>query len=520
MPVATDDDGVGDEAASAVIDEAPVADDGGSKVTIGEQVGAGQFVDVPAVGIDARPNRLSIGPDGILKILGGKRLSIGDIDIDTGSFKANLPGPRLSIGDNQKQLHLGDLSGVLNGPRLTIGQNGLLASANAAVQAHLAKAFRIKEAIRRGAGIFPITHNSGAFESNVDGLELSIGGDELLDIDLGSFGSNLGGAQLSIGELLDVDIGSLGGNVGGPQLSIGGDELLDIDVGSLEGNVGGHRVSVGGDELLDIDAGSVEGNLGGPRLSVGGDGILSLVSGAKAKAKHVANTKIEKKAALANLLLKAKAAKLRLIKAILAPLKAIALPIGNLISLPFQKIKQAFLVKAALKKALVDAKLEGLRATKRKLLPIRLNSGTLGLGLDFPTISLGDNGEVFNLNPNSLKGSAGNLGLTIDENGVIKFGDAVSDVSLGEGEVSVGDGEILLLNKGAFKQHVKGPKIQIGGDQLLLLKNPDVKTIQASSGISIGGKRFHLLDTGAVTDDNEIPQLGTSPRTGQKLLLF
>merc|ERR1719219_1584180 len=439
MPVATDDDGVGDEAASAVIDEAPVADDGGSKVTIGEQVGAGQFVDVPAVGIDARPNRLSIGPDGILKILGGKRLSIGDIDIDTGSFKANIPGPRLSIGDNQKQLHLGGLSGVLNGPRLTIGQNGLLASANAAVQAHLAKAFRIKEAIRRGAGIFPITHNSGAFESNVDGLELSIGGDELLDIDLGSFGSNLGGAQLSIGELLDVDVGSLGGNVGGPQLSIGGDELLDLDVGSLEGNVGGHRVSVGngelldigvgplggnldgprvtigGDELLDIDTGSVEGNLGGPPLSVGGDGILSLVSGAKAKAKHVVNTKIEKKAALANLLLKAKAAKLRLIRAILAPLKAIALPIGNLISLPFQKIKQAFLVKAALKKALVDAKLEGLRATKRKLLPIRLNSGTLGLGLDFPTISLGDNGEVFNLNPNSLKGSAGNLGLTIDE---------------------------------------------------------------------------------------------------------
>ena len=46
------------------------------------------------------------------------------------------------------------------------------------------------------------------------------------------------------------------------------------------------------------------------------------------------------------------------------------------------------------------------------------------------------------------------------------------------------------------------------------------KTSQAPTGISIGGKRFHLLDTGAVTDDNEIPQLGTSPRTGQKLLLF
>merc|ERR1719412_1301869 len=261
MPVATDDDGVGDEAVSAVIDASPVADDGGSKVTIGgkefnldldspkikeilallesievdkapEDVAAGP-VDVPAVGIDARPNRLSIGPDGILKILGGKRLSIGDIDIDTGSFKANLPGPRLSIGDNQKQLHLGDLSGVLEGPRLTIGQNGLLASANAAVQAHLAKAFRIKEAIRRGAGIFPITHNSGAFESNVDGLELSIGGDELLDIDLGSFGSNLGGAQLSIGELLDVDIGSLEGNVGGHRVSVGNGELLDIGVGPL-----------------------------------------------------------------------------------------------------------------------------------------------------------------------------------------------------------------------------------------------------------------------------------------------
>lgn len=223
---------------------------------------------------------------------------------------------------------------------------------------------------------------------------------------------------------------------------------------------------------------------------------------------------------MANLLLKAKAAKLRLIKAILAPLKAIALPIGNLLSLPFQKIKQAFLVKAAFKKALVDAKLEGLRATKRKLLPIRLNSGTLGINLDIPTISLGDNGEVFNLNPNSFKSSAGNLGLTIDENGVIKFGGADSDVSLGEAEVSVGDGEILLLNKGAFKQHVKGPKIQIGGEQIFTLKHPDVKTSQAPTGISIGGKRFHLLDTRAVTDDNEIPELGTSLRSGQKLLLF
>ena len=65
-----------------------------------EQVDAGP-VDVPAVAIDARPNRLSIGPDGILKILGGKRLSIGDIDIDTGSFKADLPGPRSMLRDQE-----------------------------------------------------------------------------------------------------------------------------------------------------------------------------------------------------------------------------------------------------------------------------------------------------------------------------------------------------------------------------------------------------------------------------------